>query len=97
MPPIDHESPIYAAVELGSDSFRLHIGRFNDGVLELVATMCEKIELSASLDEDGMLGSAALRGALACLASTWASSIHWAQLTVRHGSCSISAACRRNW
>jgi exopolyphosphatase/pppGpp-phosphohydrolase len=68
MPPIDHESPIYAAVELGSDSFRLHIGRFNDGVLELVATMCEKIELSASLDEDGMLGSAALRGALACLA-----------------------------
>jgi exopolyphosphatase/pppGpp-phosphohydrolase len=68
MPPIDHESPIYAAVELGSDSFRLHIGRFNDGVLELVATMCEKVELSASLDEDGMLGSAALRGALACLA-----------------------------
>lgn len=69
MPPIDHESPpIYAAVELGSDSFRLHIGRFNDGVLELVASMCEKVELSASLDEDGMLDSAALRRALACLA-----------------------------
>lgn len=68
MPPIDQESPIYAAVELGSDSFRLHIGRFNHGVLELVATMCEKVELSASLDEDGMLDSAALRRALACLA-----------------------------
>jgi len=68
MPPIDHESPLYAAVELGSDSFRLHIGRFKDDVLELVATMCEKVELTASLDEDGMLGSAALRRALACLA-----------------------------
>jgi exopolyphosphatase/pppGpp-phosphohydrolase len=68
MPTIDHESPIYAAVELGSDSFRLHIGRFNDGGLELVATMCEKVELSASLDEDGMLDGAALRRALACLA-----------------------------
>ncbi|MBD8627798.1 hypothetical protein IFT43_05380 [Oxalobacteraceae sp. CFBP 13708] len=67
MPTIDHESPIYAAVELGSDSFRLHIGRFGDGGLELVATMCEKVELSASFDEDGMLDSAALRRALACL------------------------------
>jgi len=68
MPTIDQESSIYAAVELGSDSFRLHIGRFHDGVLELVATMCEKVELSASLDEDGMLDSAALRRSLACLA-----------------------------
>lgn len=83
MPPIDHESPIYAAVELGSDSFRLHIGRFNDGVLELVATMCEKVELSASLDEDGMLGSAALRGALACLAQFRAALDAWRPHAVR--------------
>ena len=80
---IDHESPIYAAVELGSDSFRLHIGRFNDGVLELVATMCEKVELSASLDEDGMLGSAALRGALACLAQFRAALDAWRPHAVR--------------
>lgn len=60
-------SPIYAAVELGSDSFRLHIGRFDDGALHLVATMREKVGLSASLDEDGMLGVPALRSALACL------------------------------
>jgi len=83
MPPIDHESPIYAAVELGSDSFRLHIGRFNDGVLELVATMCEKVELSASLDEDGMLGSAALRNALACLAQFRAALDAWRPHAVR--------------
>lgn len=83
MPPIDHESPLYAAVELGSDSFRLHIGRFNDGVLELVATMCEKVELSSSLDEDGMLGSAALRGALACLAQFRAALDAWRPHAVR--------------
>jgi exopolyphosphatase/pppGpp-phosphohydrolase len=67
MSPTSLESSIYAAVELGSDSFRLHIGRFDDGALQLVATMVEKVELSASLDEDGMLGSAALRRALTCL------------------------------
>lgn len=68
MSTISPDAPIYAAVELGSDSFRLHIGRFDDGALHLVATMVEKVELSTSLDEDGMLSAAALRRALDCLA-----------------------------
>ncbi|MEW7850610.1 hypothetical protein AB2N08_18125 [Massilia aurea] len=83
MPPLDQESPIYAAVELGSDSFRLHIGRFHDGALELVATMFEKVELSASLDEDGMLDSAALRRALACLAQFRGALDAWRPRAVR--------------
>lgn len=61
------DSPIYAAVELGSDSFRLHVGRFEDGALRLVATMAEPVRLAATLDEDGMLCAAAMRRALACL------------------------------
>lgn len=61
------EPAIYAAVELGSDSFRLHVGRFEDGVLRLVATMAEPVRLAATLDEDGMLCAAAMRRALACL------------------------------
>ena len=61
------ESPIYAAVELGSDSFRLHVGRFEDGVLRLVATMAEPVRLAATLDEDGMLCTASMRRALTCL------------------------------
>jgi len=61
------ESPIYAAVELGSDSFRLHVGHFEDGVLRLVATMAEPVRLAATLDEDGMLCTSAMRRALACL------------------------------
>ena len=64
-PPTD--SALYAAVELGSDSFRLHVGRFEDGALRLVATMAEPVRLAASLDEDGMLTAAAMRDALACL------------------------------
>lgn len=67
MPSTAAEPPIYAAVELGSDSFRLHVGRFEDGCLQLVASMAEPVRLSASIDEDGMLSPAAMRRALACL------------------------------
>jgi len=63
----ESDSPIYAAVELGSDSFRLHVGRFEDGVLRLVATMAEPVRLAATLDEDGMLCASAMRRALHCL------------------------------
>lgn len=62
------ESLAYAAVELGSDSFRLHVGRFEDGALRLVASLSEPVRLAASLDGDGMLCASALRRALACLA-----------------------------
>lgn len=61
------EPPVYAAVELGSDSFRLHVGRFENGCLQLVASMTEPVRLAASIDEDGMLCAAAMRRALACL------------------------------
>ncbi|WP_229429228.1 hypothetical protein [Massilia sp. ST3] len=58
---------MYAAVELGSDSFRLHVGRVEDGALRLSATMAEPVRLAATLDEDGFLCVAAMRRALACL------------------------------
>ena len=67
MTPTTPDSPLYAAVELGSDSFRLHAGRVEDGALTLVATMAEAVRLAASLDEDGNLCAAAMRRALACL------------------------------
>jgi len=67
MQPSDLDSPLYAAVELGSDSFRLHVGYIEHGALRLVATMAEKVELAATLDEDGMLGAAAMRRALEVL------------------------------
>lgn len=61
------EHPLYAAVELGSDSFRLHIGRVEEGALHLAATMAEPVRLAATLDEDGCLCASAMRRALTCL------------------------------
>ncbi|MFC0252510.1 Ppx/GppA phosphatase family protein [Massilia consociata] len=59
--------PRYAAVELGSGSFRLHVGRIEHGELLLEATLAEPVRLAASFDEDGSLCEAAMRRALACL------------------------------
>ncbi len=57
----------YAAVELGSDSFRLHVAHIEDGELRLDATLAERVALAASFEDDGSLCEAALRRALACL------------------------------
>lgn len=66
-PPSPHASAPYAAVELGSDSFRLHVGSFEDGALRLVATLAEPVRLAATLDEDGNLSAEAMRQAMICL------------------------------
>lgn len=60
-------SPRYAAVELGSDSFRLHVGRIEYGELVLEASLAERVALAASFEEDGSLCEAAMRRALGCL------------------------------
>jgi exopolyphosphatase/guanosine-5'-triphosphate,3'-diphosphate pyrophosphatase len=59
--------PRYAAVELGSDSFRLHVGRIEHDELVLEASLCERVGLAASIEDDGSLCEAAMRRALACL------------------------------
>jgi exopolyphosphatase/guanosine-5'-triphosphate,3'-diphosphate pyrophosphatase len=61
------DSPRYAAVELGSESFRLHIGRIVHGELVLEETLCERVALASSFEEDGSPCEAAMRRALACL------------------------------
>lgn len=67
MPVTPPDPPYYAAVELGSSSFRLHVGRIDGGELRLDASLCEPVRLAASLEEDGSLCEATLRQALACL------------------------------
>lgn len=61
------DSPRYAAVELGSDSFRLHVGRIEHGELVLEASLSERVALAASYEDDGSLCDAAMRRALSCL------------------------------
>jgi exopolyphosphatase/guanosine-5'-triphosphate,3'-diphosphate pyrophosphatase len=58
---------MFAAVDLGSNSFRLHIG-FHDGTaIRVVKTARDPIRLGAGLDSKGNLTEAAIQDALRCL------------------------------
>jgi exopolyphosphatase/guanosine-5'-triphosphate,3'-diphosphate pyrophosphatase len=58
---------MYAAVDLGSNSFRLHIGRHDGEAIRVVKSMREPIRLGAGIDASGNLTAAAMQQALACL------------------------------
>jgi exopolyphosphatase/guanosine-5'-triphosphate,3'-diphosphate pyrophosphatase len=57
----------YAAVELGSDSFRLYVGEVGRSGLRLAASAAEPVRLAAALDANACLTPDAMRRALACL------------------------------
>lgn len=66
--PLPVESPpLYAAVELGSDSFRLHVASWENGAMALAATLDEPIRRGAGIGADGCLDGATVGRALACL------------------------------
>ncbi|WP_020655080.1 Ppx/GppA phosphatase family protein [Massilia niastensis] len=58
---------MYAAVDLGSNSFRLHIGEPAGGRMHIVRTARDPIRLAAGLDEDNVLSEASMRTAIRCL------------------------------
>ncbi|WGG48677.1 Ppx/GppA phosphatase family protein [Rugamonas sp. DEMB1] len=58
---------MYAAVDLGSNSFRLHIGQHDGEAIRVLKSMREPIRLAAGLDADGNLTEAAMQAALSCL------------------------------
>ena len=58
---------MFAAVDLGSNSFRLHIGRYEGGAIRIVKTAREPIRLGAGLDGRGNLTEAAMQSARDCL------------------------------
>lgn len=57
-----------AAVDLGSNSFRLHIGRHEGDAIRVVKSAREPIRLAAGLDADGNLTPQAIQNAVDCLA-----------------------------
>ena len=59
--------PLYAAVELGSGSFRLHVASCDGGAVRVLATLSEPIRLGAELDAEGGFRTDAMRRALDCL------------------------------
>ena len=60
---------MYAAVDLGSNSFRLHIGKHDGDTIRVIKSMREPIRLAAGLDAKGFLTEAAMQSALSCLAN----------------------------
>ena len=60
---------MYAAVDLGSNSFRPHIGKHDGEGIRVIKSMREPIRLAAGLNAQGALSGAAMQAALACLAS----------------------------
>ena len=63
---IDEE--LLAAIDMGSNSFHLAIARVDHGEVKKVASMSEKGQLAAGLDENKNLTEAAQQRGLACLA-----------------------------
>ena len=58
---------MYAAVDLGSNSFRLHIGKHDGEAIRVLKSVREPIRLAAGLDDKGNLTPAAMQAALNCL------------------------------
>ena len=56
-----------AAIDLGSNSFRLHIGAFDGDRIRIVNSAREPVRLGAGLDERGNLTVSAMQAAVACL------------------------------
>ncbi len=61
-------SPILAVVDMGSNSFRLEVGRVEGGQIFRLDTWRETLHIGAGLDRRGQLTPEAQRLALACLA-----------------------------
>ncbi|MEC5160434.1 MULTISPECIES: Ppx/GppA phosphatase family protein [unclassified Janthinobacterium] len=58
---------MYAAVDLGSNSFRLHIGKHDGDTIRVLKSVRDPIRLAAGLDANGNLTEAAMQTALTCL------------------------------
>jgi len=61
------DRPMYAAVDLGSNSFRLHIGEAVAGQMHIVRTARDPIRLAAGLGPDNRLSQEAMDTAVRCL------------------------------
>lgn len=59
---------MFAAVDLGSNSFRMHIGQQDGDMIRVVKSARDPIRLGAGLDKKGCLTEQAMQTALSCLA-----------------------------
>lgn len=59
---------LLAALDLGSNSFRLEIGRYHSGHIERIEYLKETVRQGSGLDEDKVLSQAAMQRGWECLA-----------------------------
>jgi exopolyphosphatase/guanosine-5'-triphosphate,3'-diphosphate pyrophosphatase len=59
---------MFAAVDLGSNSFRMHIGRHDGEAIRILKSARDPIRLAAGLDSRNNMTESAMQGALECLA-----------------------------
>ncbi len=59
---------VFAAVDLGSNSFHLVVARLRHGELEIIDRLQEMVRFAGGLDDEGRLTAEATERALACLA-----------------------------
>lgn len=64
--PVDHD--LLAAIDLGSNSFRLEIGRLDSGHIQRVEYLKEPVRQGGDLDEDNNLSQESIDRGLKCLA-----------------------------
>lgn len=64
---LPEEEQLLAAIDMGSNSFHLAIARLDHGEVRKVASMSEKVQLAAGLDEHNMLSQESIQRGLACL------------------------------
>jgi len=66
-PAASSSSQLWAAIDMGSNSFRLEIARFSNGRYQRIEYWKETVRLGAGLDANGMLTEAAMQRGLLCL------------------------------
>ena len=65
---VKFDSPYFAAVDLGSNSFHMIIARVNEARLEIIDREKEMVQLALGINRDGHLRMDAQQRALSCLA-----------------------------
>ena len=63
-----HNGTLLAAIDLGSNSFRLEIGRYQSGHIERIEYIKETVRQGSGLDENKVLSQAAMQRGWECLA-----------------------------
>ena len=63
----EFESPYFAAIDLGSNSFHMLIIRINDSKIEIVDREKEMVQIARGISSKGMLDEEAMERALNCL------------------------------